>query len=1128
MRRGLPILPVRYAVCQIDENPDVPALPDDRVSELYPLDDHGNPIAIDLETGIDGDGETSVSKEKRNKYILRKLRAGYLYLYDEGNDQWYAYKVSETGELLQFSPGEPPEDTSPDIFACNQPSHREHASLITLNNLASATKAWLAYVESPWSEQFKDQVASDAQWREKHMQCFDVAAWINVGEAKYAFPQGQIEELVPEYLSQSQTESNDEGTANCSAAAADAQLQSHCLPGRLGRTGRELQDLLGAMDERVANNEELTGKKGLGVMLAIKDEVGILEELNDYRQRPRQALQTYQAKDNNEREGKWLVAVNRLKAALETAAQARIREIDEEMADELDQARALMEAQTRKFEAHYESEFAKADTEAARDAVEQRYNFEKSTRWAGTPDGLVGFDELLGCAAKTDEFTNYKILLRQRNREIATVDKDLERVQTELPDYYDESKAAEIEKKLQPYKKRIEDIVPPMDADYAQWLVHGLDDALGRYDCLDSRYGLRVTEVVSDALVGGVMSPNSEWAWNQLMAKLETPDSPILRAYFHNHRDTIHRFVEDAKALGEDKSFFGEVALKHWTDRLKELRAVATKGWGLSDFNAMRQALSRLGATVVAACGALIGQSSADQAARGESISPDTRPMVRYARLLQVDNLVTAPDEGGSSGARYVVEMEMTMGDYQRSVSYQANRAGKPLQNNQGEYQYLETREDGARVGGNLPDLEVSDETRVRVLWQVTEIDLERFAGYVEGVSRDAIAAGGKPVTIPLLDQQSMMFELEKQKSRLEGLDGSTKFIEAICVLVSFFETGSALKDQPDSLETWWKMLGPTLGVLQVTFEVAGDRNMRRGLAAGGQMAYTQAARGTQYLNIGNGLRMAGAVIGIIDGFMALAEAESMARRGELRSRVRTQAFLGGLGIGGGLLALAASSLVLIPFIIGVVMLIGAYLLVKLVPNNIATWLRRSLYGKEQGTFRFQPFQSMQEEQESLKMVFSGIEFDMDVVRAIDSWGGTLMPLNWRDDVKSGGSKKFNLTVTIKFPKGLEGQLKVLMKCYPSEGEERYLGGATYTKNSLVSVDRYGQVIGNSQARDVFEDEPDLSKKSGFDLKQGDDLNTLCYEMDLDMTTGLLESNLIYIGQSGNASQVKYPMELSV
>jgi len=87
-------------------------------------------------------------------------------------------------------------------------------------------------------------------------------------------------------------------------------------------------------------------------------------------------------------------------------------------------------------------------------------------------------------------------------------------------------------------------------------------------------------------------------------------------------------------------------------------------------------------------------------------------------------------------------------------------------------------------------------------LCQVIETDLEWFAGYVGGVSRDAIAAGGKLVTIPLLDQQSMMFELQKQKSRLEGLDGGTKFIEAICVLVSFFETGSALKDKPESLET--------------------------------------------------------------------------------------------------------------------------------------------------------------------------------------------------------------------------------------------------------------------------------------------------------------------------------------
>jgi len=965
------------------------------------------------------------------------------------------------------------------------------------------------------------------------MQCFDVAGWVRAGEAKYAFSQAQIEELVPEYLSQE--ESDDAEAPSCSAAAADSQLQSHCLPGRLGRTGRELQDLLGAMDERVANNQELTGKKGQGVMLGIKDEIGILEELNDYRQRPRQALQAYQAKDNNEREGKWLVAVNRLKAALETAAQARIRELDEEMADELDQVRALLEEQTRKFEAHYEEEFATADSGKAREAVEQKYNFEKSTRWAGTPDGLVGFDELLGCAARTDELTNYKILLRQRNRKIASVDKDLERVQAALPDYYDEDKAAEIEKKLQPFQKKIEDIVPPMDADYAQWLVYGLAEALGRYDCLNSRYGLRVTEIVGDALAGGVMSPNSEWAWNQLMAQLETPDSPILRAYFHNHRDTIDRFVEDVKALGDDKSFFGQLTLKDWIGQLKDLRAVAINGWGISDFNAMRHSLSQLGATVVGACGALIGQSSADQTARGESISPDFRPMVRYARLLQIDNLVTTPEEGGSSGARYVVEMEMTMGGYQRSVSYQANRAGKPLQNSQREYQYLETREDGARVGGNLPDLEVSDEARVRVLWQVTETDLERFAGYVEGVDHDAIAAGGKPVTIPLLDQQAMMFELGKQKRRLEGLDGSTRFIEAICVLVSFFEAGSKLKDKPDSLETWWKMLGPTLGVLQVTFETAGDRSMRRGLAAGGQMAYTQAARGTQYLRIGNGLRVAGAVIGIIDGFIALAEAESMARMGELRSRVRTQAFLGGLGIGGGLLALAASSLVLIPFIIGVMMLIGAYLLVKLVPNNIATWLRRSLYGKEQESFRFQPFQSMREEQESLKMVFSGIEFDMDAVRFGETFGGALVRTSFIEpgaaprplsEAENKILQNVNLTVTISFPKGLKGELKVWINLERLNGERLYLTGTIYADDEVAPIDQYSRIIRSSDDRGVAGESISKPEFSTFLLELNENKGLLTYKKELGDKEGNLVATLQYAPQIGVFSEEEYIMEI--
>ncbi len=119
-----------------------------------------------------------------------------------------------------------------------------------------------------------------------------------------------------------------------------------------------------------------------------------------------------------------------------------------------------------------------------------------------------------------------------------------------------------------------------------------------------------------------------------------------------------------------------------------------------------------------------------------------------------------------------------------------------------------------------------------------------------------------------------------------------------------------------------------------------------------------------------------------------------MARRGELHGRVRDQAFLAGIGIGGGLLTIAVSSLVLIPLIIGVITLVLAYRLVQLVPLNVRTWLRRSLYGLEQESYRFQPFANGQEEQESLMMVFSGIEFDMEALRFGETIGGALISVS--------------------------------------------------------------------------------------------------------------------------------------
>ena len=633
MRQGLPILPVRYAVCQVEENPDVPALPENRVSELYPQDADGNPIPIDLDTVIDEEGNAVAEKERKNQYILRKLRGGFLYVYDEGNDRWYAYAITETAELLQFRLGEPPEDPTPQTFACDQDSHRASATLVTLPNVASTRTAWFAYVEAPWSEAFWEEVASDSAWRERHMQRFDVDGWLNTGQAKYAFPQSDIATLVPEYLSSGQQAdgAGDTRALACTGSAAQSQLNQHCLPPRLGMSGRELEELLEAMDARVADNRDLEGKAGQGVMLAIKDEVGILEELNDYRHRPIEAMRIHQAADEkNARNAQWLASVNQLKAALEEAAQAQIREIDSDLADEIEAERRALEEATQQFEEHWRSRIENEDNELSRQRLQRMYEHEKV--WAGTPDGLVGFDSVHG-TANPYRLARYRELMRRRTRRISSVENNLANVLSKgLPKYYDQAKAAQIEGELEKLQKAIDTLVPRMDADYAQWLVHGLPNALDRYDNITSRYGLRVTGIVSNVLLGGVLSTNSEWAWQNLMEQLDSPHSPIVRAYFHNNRQTSEAFVADSLELGEGKSFFGHVQLEEWFGLLKDLREVANDGWGQSDFNAVRKGLSQLGDTILAVGAALLGQEAADQAAQGRPIAPRSGMMVRYAQ----------------------------------------------------------------------------------------------------------------------------------------------------------------------------------------------------------------------------------------------------------------------------------------------------------------------------------------------------------------------------------------------------------------------------------------------------------------------------------------------------------------
>lgn len=146
-KRGVPILPVRYAVA-----PAGTSLP------------HASGPSIPL-------------PDSAAHYTRRLLRSGYLYVYDEARKRWDAYfvtpqslffKIASTPGVIPITPKKP--------FDCPDQGHRAVASCITIPDAKNATKVWLGFSDVQWTKEVMDRHESEA-YRKKHMRCVDVKAF---------------------------------------------------------------------------------------------------------------------------------------------------------------------------------------------------------------------------------------------------------------------------------------------------------------------------------------------------------------------------------------------------------------------------------------------------------------------------------------------------------------------------------------------------------------------------------------------------------------------------------------------------------------------------------------------------------------------------------------------------------------------------------------------------------------------------------------------------------------------------------------------------------------------------------------------------------------------------------------
>lgn len=177
-QRGLPILPLRYAVSRADtRHIKAPKL------------------CAPFGTGVE-DIELPAAHAH---YTLRLLRGGYLYVFNEVRGEWKAYVVNEQAYLTEFDIHRKSPPDVGDAEPCERMQSSAAGRCVMVPDAQKAGTLWMGFTDVAWTA---DVFASHRaqSWREKHMQRIDVGTWAESGSAQPHLDKlARISELVSEF-----------------------------------------------------------------------------------------------------------------------------------------------------------------------------------------------------------------------------------------------------------------------------------------------------------------------------------------------------------------------------------------------------------------------------------------------------------------------------------------------------------------------------------------------------------------------------------------------------------------------------------------------------------------------------------------------------------------------------------------------------------------------------------------------------------------------------------------------------------------------------------------------------------------------------------------------------------------
>jgi hypothetical protein len=275
--KDLPILPLRLAYIPKYRADEAPQLIADK--SITPFIERAECDAI----------KPYKSRTKGGLYVLRTITEGFVFTWNEATDSWTAFAATWDGKFKKVAvPGknsgtweEAPE------FACEMGAHLCLASLISIPKSDKTKTVWVGYSRVMWTQEIRAMIKENKdKIRENLMIPLDVNSLANGGalNAKHGFrvdKEGEkLSKHVPEYSQ----------TFSWSGQVEHIFQYTHTQPCR----EEGLASLPRAAEAKPTGEAmyKINPNSG-GIVLALKDPVGILQDINGARNQVISSYVTY-------------------------------------------------------------------------------------------------------------------------------------------------------------------------------------------------------------------------------------------------------------------------------------------------------------------------------------------------------------------------------------------------------------------------------------------------------------------------------------------------------------------------------------------------------------------------------------------------------------------------------------------------------------------------------------------------------------------------------------------------------------------------------------------------------------------------------------------------------------------